>query len=82
MHNVGKIDRTIRISLAILLAVLYFTHVVDGKLGNILIGIAGILALTSLKKCCPIYALLGLGTCGTAIKESETKIETKALDLD
>lgn len=82
MHNVGKIDRIVRISVALILAVLYFTQIVDGKMGNVIIGIAAVLAITSLKKCCPIYALLGFGTCSTAIEESDAKIETKKLNLD
>lgn len=82
MHNVGKIDRILRIGVALVLAVLYFTQIVDGKMGNVIIGIAAVLAITSLKKCCPIYALLGFGTCSTVIKEGDAKIETKKLNLD
>ncbi|MCK9209050.1 MAG: DUF2892 domain-containing protein [Salinivirgaceae bacterium] len=81
MHNVGKIDRIIRISVAIILAILYFTKVADGKLGTAFIMIAVVLAATSLRRCCPIYALLGMGTCGTGVDEKEATIKTEKLDL-
>ncbi|OFX60453.1 MAG: hypothetical protein A2W97_14455 [Bacteroidetes bacterium GWE2_40_63] len=82
MHNVGKIDRIIRISVAIILAILYFTKVADGKLGTTaFIVIAVVLAATSLRRCCPIYALLGMGTCGTGVDEKEATIKTEKLDL-
>lgn len=81
MHNVGKIDRIIRISVAVVIAILYFTNVIEGKLANTL-GIIGIvLAMTSLRQCCPLYAILGMGTCGTDVGESDVKIKTDKLNL-
>ncbi len=82
IHNVGKLDRIIRGSLSIFLAVLYITKVVDGTWGDIALALAILLGITSLRRCCPIYALLGFGTCGIETKESETKIKTEKLDLD
>ena len=58
MHNVGKIDRIIRISVAIVIGVLYFTNTIEGKLAYILGAIATVLVLTSLKQCCPLYSIL------------------------
>lgn len=81
MHNVEKIDRIVRIVAAVVLATLYFTHVVEGKLGNALLTIAFILAATSLRRCCPLYALLGFGTCGTGIEKNDASIKTEKLDL-
>jgi len=81
MHNVGKIDRIVRISLASILAILYVTHLLDGKAGTAAIIVAGILAVTSTRRCCPLYAIFGLGTCGTGIDDSEPRIKTKKIDL-
>jgi hypothetical protein len=78
MHNVGKIDRIIRLSVAAILVTLYFTHVLDSKF---FLGAAVVLAFTSLNRCCPLYAILGLGTCGVNTGKSERKIETDKLDL-
>jgi hypothetical protein len=54
--NVGNIDRIIRAMLAIILAVLYFSGMVTGTLGIILLVLAGVLLLTSLISFCPLYA--------------------------
>jgi len=78
MHNVGKIDRIIRLSLAVLLAILFFTQVLESKF---FIFLAFMLVMTSLRKCCPLYALLGLGTCGVKLDETKKIIETEPLDL-
>ncbi len=61
--NVGRIDVIIRIVLAIIFAVLYFTGVVTGTLGYVFLGLAAISVLTSLLGRCPLYSVLGLNTC-------------------
>ena len=81
MHNVGKIDRIIRISVAGVIAILYFTNIIDGNFGKTLAAIGVILAITSLRRCCPIYALLGFGTCSTNPEKSDIKIETEKLNI-
>jgi hypothetical protein len=81
LHNVGKIDRIIRIILALILATLFFTKIIDGTWGTIAIISAGILFMTGLRSCCPIYAVLGFGTCGIDTRESDRKVETGKLDL-
>jgi hypothetical protein len=54
--NVGTNDRIIRAVLAIILAVLYFSGMVTGTLGIILLVLAGVLLLTGLISFCPLYA--------------------------
>ena len=81
MHNVGKIDRIIRLVIAAGIIILYFTNIISGRLGNISLFVAALLFMTSLRKCCPIYALLGLGTCGVDTGNVEPKIKTKKLKL-
>ena len=61
--NVGKIDVIIRIVLAIVFIALYFTEIVTGTFGIILLVLAGISVATSLIKTCPLYSILGLSTC-------------------
>ena len=78
MHNVGKIDRAVRLVVAITLVVLYFTKVLES---SFFLFLALLLVLTSLRRCCPLYALLGLGTCGIKTDKTETKIETGKLKL-
>ena len=60
--NMGSADRIIRIVIAVIAAVLYFTGTVTGTVGIILLAVAGIFVLTSLVNFCPIYAALGLKT--------------------
>ena len=61
--NVGTIDKIIRITLAALVAILYFTNVISGTIGIILLVLAGVLVLTSLVSFCPIWAIIGVSTC-------------------
>jgi hypothetical protein len=61
--NMGNADRAIRVIIAVLIAVLYFTNVISGTLGLILLIVAGVFVLTSLISFCPLYSLIGLNTC-------------------
>ncbi len=61
--NMGNIDRGIRIVVAIILAVLFFTGKIEGTLGYIAIIVAAVMTLTSLISFCPVYAILGIKTC-------------------
>ena len=60
--NIGSFDKVIRIILAIIFAVLYFTKLVDGTVGIVLLVLSGILLLTSIFSFCPLYTILGLKT--------------------
>jgi len=60
--NMGTIDKALRILAAIIIAVLYFTHVITGVLAIILLVFAAAFILTSLMSICPIYPLLGINT--------------------
>ncbi len=61
--NVGKADTIIRIILAVVLGVLYFTHAITGIWGIVLLVVAVILLLTSFVSFCPLYAIFGINTC-------------------
>ncbi len=67
--NMGSTDRIIRIIIAAIVAVLYFTNVVTGTLGIVLIVLAGIFVLTGLLNFCPLYCPLGISTCQRKEKE-------------
>ncbi len=67
--NMGSADRIIRLIIAALVAVLYFTNIISGTLGIVLIILSGIFVLTSLISFCPLYKPFGLSTC--AIKEKK-----------
>lgn len=59
----GSADRIIRIIIAAIIGILYFTGTISGTLGLILLILAGIFVLTSLISFCPLYAPFGIRTC-------------------
>jgi hypothetical protein len=60
--NMGMIDITIRLVIAALVIVLYFTHVISGILAIVLLIFAGIFVLTSILSFCPLYLPFGIST--------------------
>jgi len=68
--NMGSTDKLIRLIAAVILAVLYFTNVVTGTLGIILLIVAIVFALTSFVSFCPIYIPLGISTAKKTQNES------------
>lgn len=61
--NMGNADRAIRLFAAAVMVVLFFTGVVAGVLGIVLLVLAGVFVLTSLVSFCPLYAPFGIRTC-------------------
>ena len=60
--NMGIIDRAIRIVIALIFVGLYFTNVVTGTFGIVLLVLAGVFILTSLVSFCPLYLPFGINT--------------------
>jgi hypothetical protein len=60
--NLGTTDRSIRIMIAIGIALLYFTETINGTTATVLGVLAIVMGLTSLIGFCPIYPLLGINT--------------------
>jgi hypothetical protein len=61
--NMGSADRIIRLIVAAVIAVLYFTDGIPGTLGIVLLILAGVFVLTSFIGFCPLYAPFGIKTC-------------------
>ncbi|MBY0480429.1 MAG: DUF2892 domain-containing protein [Chitinophagaceae bacterium] len=61
--NMGTTDRIIRVIVAIVFVVLYFTEIIPGTFGLVLAILAAVFVLTSLISFCPIYLPFGLNTC-------------------
>lgn len=59
----GTADRIIRVIIAAIIGVLYFTGTVSGTVGIVLLVLAGVFVLTSLISFCPLYAPFGIKTC-------------------
>lgn len=61
--NMGKLDKTIRLVIAAVIAVLFFTKVISGTTAVVLGILAIVFALTSFISFCPLYAPFGINTC-------------------
>ncbi|WP_449404031.1 YgaP family membrane protein [Flavobacterium glaciei] len=58
----GSTDRIIRIALAAIVAVLYFTNTISGTLALVLGAFAIIFIITSFVSFCPLYYPFGIST--------------------
>lgn len=63
--NMGIFDRTLRIILAIVVAVLIYLGELSGTAAIILGIFAGVFLLTSLLSFCPLYTIVGVKTCAS-----------------
>jgi hypothetical protein len=61
--NMGTIDKVIRILIAVVITILFFTNVISGTLGIVLIALALIFVITSFISFCPLYLPFGINTC-------------------
>jgi len=60
--NMGSIDRTLRLLVAVLFVVLYATEVITGTWGIIVMVLAIIFAVTGFIGFCPLYLPFGIST--------------------
>ena len=60
--NMGTIDKAIRSLVAVVIAILFYTEVITGTLGIVLIVLAAVFVLTSLFSFCPLYLPLHINT--------------------
>ena len=54
--NMGSADKVIRIIIAIVIGVLFFTNTISGVFGTVLMILAVIFVITSFIGFCPLYA--------------------------
>jgi hypothetical protein len=60
--NMGKVDKLMRIIVAIVIGLLYFNNSISGILGMLLIVLAIVFLLTSLINFCPLYLPFDIDT--------------------
>ena len=60
--NMGTLDKALRILVAAVIAVLYYTHVISGTVAIALLVLAVIFIATSLVGFCPLYLPFGIST--------------------
>ncbi len=61
-QNVGTTDKVIRILIAVVIGVLYFTNTISGTLAIVLGILAVVFLLTSFINFCPLYLPFGINT--------------------
>ncbi|HMS68943.1 MAG: DUF2892 domain-containing protein [Saprospiraceae bacterium] len=66
--NMGTIDKSVRTIIAIILGYLYYTGVISGTLGLVLVIVGFVFLLTSLISFCPLYSIFGINTCAVPKK--------------
>jgi len=71
--NVGTIDKIVRISIAIIIGILYFTNIISGTLAIILLVVAGVFIATSFMGFCGLYTIFGFSSC--PMKKDNSVIE-------
>lgn len=62
-RNMGKIDKIVRFTITIIIALLVYYRVIEGAFSYVLLTVAAVFLLTSLTGFCPLYGLFGLNTC-------------------
>ena len=59
----GSTDKIVRIIIAAVIGYLYYTEVITGTLGIVLLVLAAIFVLTSFVSYCPLYSPFKINTC-------------------
>ena len=60
--NMGSLDKMIRVIVATVILVLYFTKIITGTLAIVLLVLAIVFSVTSFINFCPLYTVLGINT--------------------
>ncbi len=61
--NMGRLDKSIRIVIALTIGVLFWQNMIYDALAYTLLTVAAVFLLTSLISFCPLYALFKMNTC-------------------
>ncbi len=61
--NMSSADRIIRLVISAILVALYFTNIIGGTVGLILLILATVFTITSIISFCPLYSIFGISTC-------------------
>ena len=71
--NMGNADRIIRIVVALVIAALYLTGIIEGTIGVIALVLAAVFLLTSIVSFCPLYLPFKINTGASEEKTSGSK---------
>lgn len=68
--NVGTVDKLVRLTLAVVIIVLFYLGVFSTVFGLVMLGLALVLAITSLVGYCGLYRIFGINTCKAPKKDN------------
>jgi uncharacterized membrane protein len=60
--NMGTADRVIRILVAVIIALLFYSHIITGLFAIVALILAAVFVATSFISFCPLYGLFGIST--------------------
>ncbi|WP_295651170.1 DUF2892 domain-containing protein [uncultured Mucilaginibacter sp.] len=60
--NMGNTDRLLRVLIALVIVVLYFTNTIGGTLAIVLLVLSVVFILTGMVSFCPLYLPFGIST--------------------
>jgi hypothetical protein len=63
-RNIGGLDKTIRLLIAVVIVILAYADKINGKLALVLLIFAAVLVITSIINFCPLWAIFKLNTLG------------------
>ncbi len=66
--NMGSSDKSIRMIVAVIIAILFFLDIITGTLGIIMMVLAAVFLLTSFISFCPLYLPFGINTKSGKVK--------------
>ena len=72
--NMGRVDRTIRLVVAAVLAVLLIADIVKGTLAIVLAIVAAVFVITTFVGFCPSYVPFGISTKGKGKDEESCEV--------
>ncbi|MGB8958588.1 MAG: DUF2892 domain-containing protein [Candidatus Aminicenantales bacterium] len=73
--NMGRLDRTIRLVVALVFVLLVIARMIKGTAAIVLVILAAIFVLTTLLGFCPLYVPLGASTKPSDKKGGTTRID-------
>ncbi len=60
--NMGKMDRTLRLIVALVIGILYYLGKITGPMGSTLLLLAIVFAITAVIRFCPLYVPFNMDT--------------------
>lgn len=71
--NIGSVERSLRLGVAVVLGGLYFAGTLSGTLGVVALVVAAVMLVTAAASYCPIYSIFAVMFGGSDVDEDPHK---------